>query len=342
MDLKLSRLFVLLFGLFSPIYILVVFLGFTFELAWLPFDWSYNSKIISISANWVAPILYCIGWIYFMLLLSKRFASTIELMGETSSTISAHYIIFYGVCALVMLISFLIPLFTPIVGVLSFSSMVFSALTSKVAYNELDAKTQKFVKTVTFIVDIPIIFCTILVVPELIGFSVDLFLGFWQNWLDPLYFLMKGLGVALPIGNFWLLYRNAIGEMEGRRKTSTKSNTDILFTEIVITVFLFILEWNGIDFVQVLYYGGFIFWVLSFIINFIQGRNSGSFGNKGKTPQNPLSLVMYGVFWIATTIFGSDRFDFSDTIRKLVVGGAAFVFIVVFLLVFIGHPDLDD
>ena len=66
-----------------------------FELGWLPSDWGYNSQIIWSSANVVAPILYCGGWLYFNLLLAKRFASTIELMQKTSSMISAHYIIFY-------------------------------------------------------------------------------------------------------------------------------------------------------------------------------------------------------------------------------------------------------
>ena len=343
MNLKLSRIMVLVFAIFCPIYILVVFFTFDFKLAWLPFDWGYNSQIVSISANWISPILFCISWLYFIFLTGKRLASTIQLMGETSSVISAHYIIFYGVCAIVMLVSFLIPLLTPIVGVLAFSSLIFTLLTSKVNWDDLDDKTKKFVKFFTFFVNIPMIFCTILVVPELIGFSVEMFMGFWNNYLEYLYFIMKGLGVALPIGNFWLLYRNAIGETEGRRNSSVKSNTDILLVEIVITAFLFLLEYYNInpEFVEILYYAGMVFWILSFIANFVQGRNAGK-SSSNKLLQSPLSLIMFGVFWVATTIFGNDRFAFSDILRKIIVGGAAFVFIVVFFLVFIGHPDLDD
>ncbi|UYP47082.1 hypothetical protein NEF87_003367 [Candidatus Lokiarchaeum ossiferum] len=342
MNLKLSRILVLIFAIFCPIYILVVFFTFDFKLEWLPFDWGYNSQIVSISANWISPILFCISWLYFLFLTGKRLASTIQLMGETSSVISAHYIIFYGVCAIVMLVSFLIPLLTPIVGVLAFSSLVFTLLTSKVNWDDLDDKTKKFVKFFTFFVNIPMIFCSILVVPELIGFSVDFFLNFWNGGgLEYLYFIMKGLGVALPIGNFMLLYRNAVGESEGRRSSSVKSNTDILFVEIVITGFLFLLEFYNIEFVQILYYGGMVFWILSFIANFVNSRNAGK-SSSNKLLQSPLSLIMFAVFWVATTIFGNDRFAFSDILRKIIVGGAAFVFIFVFFLVFIGHPDLDD
>ena len=332
---------VLVFAIFCPIYILVVFWRFTFNLEWLPFDWSDNSQIVFISANYIAPILFCISWLYFIFLTGKRLASTIQLMGETSSVISAHYIIFYGVCAIVMLVSFLIPLLTPIVGVLAFSSLIFTVLTSKVNWDDLDAKTKKTVKILTVFVNIPMIFCTILVVPELIGLSVEFFMGFWNNYLEYLYFIMKGLGVALPIGNFWLLYRNAIGEMEGRRQSTVKSNTDILFTEIAIAGFLFLLEVFDVGFVEILYYAGMVFWILSFIANFVQSRSNKRSSNN-KLLQSPLSLIMFAVFWVATTIFGNEKFAFSDVLRKIIVGGAAFVFIVVFFLVFIGHPDLDD
>ena len=112
MKVKLTRLFTLLFGIFVPIYILIIFLPisntFQFELNWIPNDWGKFKDFLFILVNWVAPILFCGGWIYFMLMLGKRFAGTLELMMETSSSIATHYIIFYGVCSVVMLISFIL------------------------------------------------------------------------------------------------------------------------------------------------------------------------------------------------------------------------------------------
>ncbi len=336
---KFARLFVLIFGLFVPIYILITFLEFEFTLSWLPFEASpFWFAIVDI----VCPILFCGAWLYFMLLLGKRFASTIEIMGKTSSTISAHYIIFYGICAFVMLLSFLLSFFTPIVGVLAYASLMFKLLTSKVAWDDLDDKTRKFVKSISILASIPILICAILVFPELIGLSITFFKLFWLRWLDPLYNIIRALGVALPVGNFMLLYRNAIGQVEGRQTGAKRSHFDILVVEFAITGLLIALMYWEIEFVNVLLYVGLLFWVMTFFFNFIQGRNAGKRGGtSGVPPQSPLSLLLFGIFWGATMIFGSGNY-LSDMVRYVVVGGAAFVFVIAFIMIFIGHPELED
>ncbi len=350
---KLSRILVMVIAIVIPIYILYLFLfSVDFDLNWLPSDWGYNSKIIWTSANIVAPILYCVGWLYFNFLLAKRFASTIDLMQETSSMISAHYIIFYGICALAMLFSFLIPILTPIVAILAFSSLAFKLLTSKSSWEDMDDKKKRIVKVFTFIVDIPVIFCTILVIPEIIGNSVQYFLSFMNVMIEPLYTSIRALGVALPIGNFILLYQNATqsGNVGKRLDTSGKKNLNIAMVEVLIASFYIFMEYNlepqssGYQFFQYLYYIGIIFWILSFISNFIQGKNTRGTFNKdgGVPPQSPLSLIMYGIFWVATMVFGNKTYITADWIRYLVVSVGAFIFIAVFLLIFIAHPDIED
>jgi NADH:ubiquinone oxidoreductase subunit 6 (subunit J) len=346
---KLTRLFTVLFGAFIPIYILVIFLPifdfFTFELTWLPETWTESTQFWYIMAFWVAPILFCAGWIYFMIMFGKRLAATLELMLETSSTIATHYIIFYGVCAIVMLISFLLPLFTPIVTILSLSSVIFKGLTSRVTWQDLDEKTKKVVKILTVIIDIPIIFITILVLPEIMVYSWDFFQSFWNNMLEPLYLLMRAIATALPIGNFMLLYRHAIQEVEGVPDSKYQGNTDVILVEMVIASLLFFLAMNKIPFVDVLYYIGAIFWFISFISNLIKGKRAkNKFGSRGKNPQSVLSMLLFAVFYVATLIFGQTE-NISPTfttVRYIVVGGAAFVFMVIFLLIFAGHPALDE
>ena len=345
---KWTRLFVALFGLFVPIYILIIFLPidntYIITLWWLPETWTVKGGFIDIMVTWVAPILFCGGWIYFMLLLGKRFAATIEKMMETSSNIGTHYLVFYGVCAIAMLISFLLPLFTPVVSVLSYSSIVFRGLTKRVTWNELDEKTQKFVKGITLLIDIPVVFCTILVLPDVILYSWEFFLSFWENLFDPLYYLMRALATALTIGNFIILYRMAVQQVEN--KSSLDEHFDVILIEAVITGGLFFLAINEIEFVRVLYYVGAFFWFLSFITNFITARRSNSvIREKGKTAQSPLSLLLFAVFYLATTLFirvGTDSTPSEQTLGYILVFGAAFVFMVVFLIVFIAHPDLDD
>ncbi len=350
---KISRILVLAFGLLVPVYILFLFLFQTeFELGWLPSDWGYNSKIIWTSANIVAPILYCVGWLYFNILLAKRFASTIELMQKTSSMISAHYIIFYGICALAMLVSFLIPILTPIVGILAFSSLAFNLSTKNSNWEDFEDKKKRMIKIFIFIVDIPVIFCTILVIPEVVSISVSYFLEFMKIMIEPLYVAIRSLGVALPIGNFILLYQNATQSRNvGKRlDLSGKKNLNIAMIEILIAAFFIFMEYRleplstGYQFFQYLYYIGIIFWILSFFANSVQGRNTRGTFNKdpGVPPQSPLSLVMYGIFWVATMVFGNKTLITADWIRYLVVSVGGFIFIVIFLLIFMGHPDIED
>jgi hypothetical protein len=344
----------MIFTLLVPIYILYLFYfreDIVFLLEWLPFDWSDNSKIIWTSANVVAPILYCFGWLYFNFILAKRFASTFELMQETSSMISAHYILFYGVCALAMLVSFLIPILTPIIGILAFSSLAFNISTKKSNWEDIDEKKKRWVKVFIFIVDIPVIFCSILVIPEIISISVTFFLAFMDVMIEPLYTSIRALGVALPIGNFILLYQNATQSRNvGKRlDVSGKKNLNIAMVEFLIAGFFIFMEYNldpestGYRFFQYLYYIGIIFWILSFIANTIQGRNKkGTFNKEGVPPQSPLSLIMYGIFWVATMVFGNKTLVVEKWIRYLVVSLGGFIFIVIFLLIFMGHPDIED
>jgi len=300
--LKASRIFVLIYTVVVPLFILITFLFFDFPLAWLPYDWSTNSKTVVILVNYVAPILYCIMWLYFNILLANRFSQTIEIMQGTSSSISAHYLIFYGVNALVIMFAFLSPVITPVVGVLSSASLMFTILTSKVSWEELDEKTRKFVKTVSILSGIPVLFVSILVAPDLMVLAIDFFKNIWVKTVDPLFWLMKAFGVAIPIGHFMNLYRQGVREAEG--KQYTQSRLGIYITELFITAFLYFLESQGVEFVTYLYYVGVVFWVLSFIANVKIGKTK-----EGKLIENPLGLILNLVFWIAWFVIGSDKID---------------------------------
>ncbi|WP_457556497.1 hypothetical protein [Candidatus Harpocratesius sp.] len=333
---KISRLIVLIFGIAVPIYILITFLTFDFPLEWLPSDWGYNSRTIDIMVNIAAPIFYCVAWLYFNFLLGDRIARSLEIMEGTSSSISMHYIIFYGINALVLLFAFLIPIFTPIIAILSFSSMVFKILTSKTSWEDLDEKTKKFVKIVSILAGIPIIFVSIFVVPDLITLSISYAKAFWNVVVNPLFWLVKAFGAAIPIGNFINIYRRGVAEVEGKRYE--RSNIDIFFIELVITGFLFFLESQQVEFVNFLYYAGMVFWILTFFINLKVGRN-----REGKLTENPLGIILNAVFWVAWFIFGKQDLDPSlDWVKLALTILSAVIFFSAFMLIFIGHPDLDD
>ncbi|MHA1673489.1 MAG: hypothetical protein ACTSYI_07665 [Promethearchaeota archaeon] len=333
---KISRLFVLIFGIFVPVYILITFLSFDFSLDWLPSDWSYNSQTVWILVNIAAPIFYCIAWLYFNFLLGHRFARSLEIMAGSSSSISLHYIVFYGVNALVLLVAFLIPIFTPIVGVLAFSSMVFNLLTMKTSWDDMDEKKKKSVKTISILAAIPIVFVSIFVVPELIIHSIDFSKDFWAFFVDPLFWLVKAYGVSIPIGNFINLYKKGVAEVEGKRYE--RNNLNIFFIELTITGFLFFLESQGVEFVTFLYYAGMFFWIISLFANLKAGRS-----REGKLTENPIGLVLNGIFWVAWFIFGKRDLDPSLAWVKLALTiVSAVIFFSYFVIIFIGHPDLED
>jgi hypothetical protein len=333
---KISRLFVLIWGIFVPVYILFTFWSFDFKLTWLPLDWSWNSQTVQIIVNYAAPIFYCVSWLYFNILLGSRIADSIEIMAGTSSGVSTHYIVFYGVNAIVLLLAFLIPVFSPIVGILSFSSLVYNLMTSKTSWDDMSEKQQKTVKTVSILSAIPIIFVSIFVVPDLITLSLQFSKNFWEKAVNPLFWAVKAYGVAIPIGNFIILYRTGVAEVEGRKQTN--NNLDIYFIELVITAFLFFLESQGVEFVTFLYYAGMVFWVIAFIANLIKGKSK-----EGKWNQNPIALVLNAIFWVAWFIFGSRNLPANlDWVKLALTIVSALVFFSAFLIIFIGHPDLDE
>ena len=333
---KISRLFVLIFGISIPIYILITFISFDFPLAWLPSDWSYNSQTVNILVNIVTPIFYCISWLYFNFLMGNRFAKSLEIMQGSSSSISVHYIVFYGVNALVLSMAFLIPVFTPIIGVLSFSSMVFKLLTMKTSWDELDGKKRKSVKVISILAAIPVIFVSIFVVPDLIIQSIEFSKAFWSVAVDPLFWLVKAYGVSIPIGNFINLYKKGVAEVDHKRYE--RNNLSIFFIELTITAFLFFLESQGVEFVTFLYYAGMLFWIISLIANLRAGRS-----REGKLTENPMGLILNGIFWIAWFIFGKRDLDPSLNWVKLALTiVSAVIFFSYFVIIFIGHPDLDD
>ncbi|MHA1795691.1 MAG: hypothetical protein ACTSUK_06230, partial [Promethearchaeota archaeon] len=108
--------------------------------------------------------------------------------------------------------------------------------------------------------------------------------------------------------------------------------------ELIITGFLFFLESQKVEFVNILYYAGMAFWILTFFTNLRVGKKRG-----GKTTENPIGLILNAIFWVAWFIFGNDNLDPSLAWVKLALTiVSAVIFFSAFLLIFIGHPDLDD
>jgi hypothetical protein len=227
---------------------------------------------------------------------------------------------------------FLIPVITPIVAVLSFASMIFNLLTSRVDWDDLDGKTQRFVKAMAIVGTIPALFCAILIFPEAITLSVEMFQVFWATSITPLFFFIKALGIALSVGAFISLYKRGVEEYERQGQELTiKATPEIYLIEIGIVAFMLMLNYWQIEFVNVLYIVGGVFVVLTFGFELIKGRTS-----KGELIHNPLGLLLFVAFFLSTFLF--DKFEW---LQYILVIGSALIFGISFIIVFMGHPDLD-
>jgi hypothetical protein len=301
---KFSRLAVLIFSLFVPIYILVTFWRIDYTLEWLPGDWE-TSNFIIVVVNYITPILFCVGWGYFMLAVGTRISDSIDVMVETSQVISPHYVLFYGVNAMAILIVFLIPFVTTIVAALSFASMVFTMLTSRVDWDDLDEQARKFVKRVTIICAIPVLLCSALVFYESLIYSIELLKLFWENWVDPMFIFVKALGVGLSIGNFIILYKNAIGEMEGKKtRGSFQEYFNIYLIDAAIIAFIIFLEVMQIPLVNFIYYLSIPFILFTFVADYLHSKKMQEVTSfKDAVVENPIGHVLWLIFMVMSFLF---------------------------------------
>jgi len=325
--LKFSRLLVLFLAIAIPIFITYNFWVYDFKLNWLPISWQ-ESKFILALVQYVTPILFCIAWIYFFWVLATLIADSIDLMNKESSFISVHYLFFFGVNTLVLFYIFLIPLITPVVAILAYSSMIFKGLTSRVSYDDLDEGTRTSVRIITFWAAIPAIFCSILIIPESLQISLEIWNDFWLNYVDDLFFFIKALGVALSIGATVLIYKRGVQETEhGKKVEKIKATPGLILSEFLIVLFILFLNYQNIEFVEVLYYLSPIFSGFTFVINIVKGRKSmeGDYGN-------PLGIAVWFAFMITILLFR--RYEFLR-IWSIIISAILFT---IYFIAFLNHP----
>ena len=331
MKAKLSRLIVLFFIIAIPSYIAYNFWAYNFQVAWLPISWQ-ESSFIQALVKYVSPIIFCIAWIYLMVKLATLISDSIDLMVEKSSFISPHYLFFFGMNALVLFYIFLIPLITPIMSIIAYASMIFTLLTSKVDYESLDIKTRKAVKRITAVAVLPAIFCSILIIPESLEISIELWNEFWNNYVEDLFYFIKALGVALSIGAFVSIYKKGVAEAEtGRKVTEIEPTPGLYLGEILMVVFMVFLNYRDIDFVNLLYYLSPIFSGLTFVINIVKGRK-----NLDSNYGNPFGIFIWLMFMITILLFRR-----YPVLRFWTVLISAILFTIYFFA-FMNHPAHEE
>ena len=315
MQIKASRLFILLFSLFIPLYIFYTFIwGIDFTLYWLPVSWQTN-QFLHVMVEWVSPIIFVIAWAYFMIKAGGLLADSLDLM-VIESSLSAHYFFFFGVNTFVLLVIFLIPVVSPIVAMMAVGSIIFTILTIRVPYDDLDDHTKRFVKIMVWVFVIPTIFLFVLMIPESFMYSVNLWNDFWLVSHEVLFTIMKALGAAISIGRIISL--------------SHQEKNNIYFVELLIFIIIALLAYWQIPLVNLLYYLAPICASIATVINFASGKL------RRDETENIFSIAIWLIFMFSLVLY--KKFIWLQ--YGLILGSA--ILFGIYYILYLSHPKHDE
>lgn len=320
-----SRLIVVASIILVPtaIFLIYNFAGFNL---WYSEDLVLKAIII----NLLCPIIFSVSWLFFLILFINRFANTLDDFDRTISVVPSRLKFFYGINAVYILCIFIFPLITPVISILSFASMAWRLTTIKKEVWDEDTKISIFTWIMMVLVSIIPIFCTVSVIPEFFVLASFLWNKIWLPLLPYLFIISYSLFTALAIGSFVLLFYNSgISEYEQFWSESSKKQRfwNIKILEMALFAFFMFLDLGDFEVINLFYIAGFIFIIITSIVNFIQGKSK----VKG------FKSHIFG-YLIATVFIGSNVLftteEFSELLRIWSLLISAILYIFVFFYTF--------
>ncbi len=324
-----SRLIVIISIIILPIIIFLIFAFADFSL-WFTDDKTINFLIIKI----LCPLVFSISWVFFLILFATRVSTSIESMDKTVAVIPIRLKLFFGANALFILFIFVLPIITPIIAVLSFSSMAWRLTTFKRETWE-DQKVSLATKIFMILFSILPVFCSIIILPQYLILAIFLWEVIWVPFLPVLFKISYAIYTSLAIGSlFFLIYNRGVSEYE-QLLTEPKSEATIWYIRILeIFLFVFFLFLEGFftggqrfELINVFYYAGFFIGIAVAVINFIMGK------------RKDVSFKSYFLGYLLAAIFmASNLFiagDWSYMIQMLFLFLSAAVFIFIFFFTFL-------
>ncbi len=266
----LSRLIVLVVIIFVPIVIFLIYNLVDFNL-WFSNDQTLKTILI----KFLCPIVFSVSWLFFLILFVNRLANTLDDFDKTISVVPSRLKFFYGINAVYILFIFIFPIITPIIAVLSFASFAWRLTTFRKKRWEEDTKVSLITWIMIGVFAILPTFCGIIVLPEFLTLALFLWRVIWVPHLDILFTISYSLFTALAIGSFVLLFLNSgISEYEQLFEESSKKQRfwNVKILEIGLFGFFLFLDFGEYDVINLFYIAGFVFIILTSIINFFQGK----------------------------------------------------------------------
>ncbi len=324
-----SRLIVLISIIIVPIIIFLIFNLLEFDL-WFSDSPVLNFWIIKI----LIPTVYSISWLFFLILFATRLSDTIDSMDKTVGVIPVRLKFFFGLNALFILFIFVLPIITPVIAVLSFSSMAWRMTTFKRETWD-EKKISLLTKIFMILFSIIPVFCSIIILPQYLILAYFLWNVVWVPFLPLLFRISYAIYTALAIGSlFFLISNRGVSEYE-QILTETKSEATIWYIrifEIFLFVFLLFLEgfftgFQRFEVIEVFYYAGFFIGVFVALINFINGKR------KNASFKSYFFGYLLAAIFMAASLFITG--DWSNMIQMISLFFSAAVFIFIFFYTFI-------
>lgn len=325
-----SRAVVLISIIILPIIIFLIFYITDFSL-WFSDNKMATFLIIKI----LCPLVFSVSWLFFLILFATRLSMAMESMDKTVAVVPIRLKLFFGANALFILFIFVFPIITPLISILSFSSMAWRLTTfRKESWDE--QKTSLITKILMGLFCILPIICSIIILPQYIELAIFLWYDIWVPLLPFLFRISYSIYTALAIGSLFILLSNkGVSEYE-QLFEEPKSEMTIWYIrigEIFLFIFFLFLEgfftgFQRFEIIELFYIGGFIIGIVVAIINFITGK-------KRKTS---FKSYFFGYF-LAAVFMGANLLivnaDWSYLIQLISLILTAFVFIFIFFYTFI-------
>ncbi len=338
--LLISRLIVFISIIVVPIIIFIVFNVAGFSL-WFSADPVLNLWLIRI----LCPLVFSVGWLFFLILFANRFAETMDSMDRTVSIVPLRLKIFYGINALVILFIFIFPLITPVIAILSFASFAWRITTFKKEMWD-DSKTSFLTKFTIVLFSLLPIFCAVCIIPDYLNLPLFLWNGVWNfsiyevgleaiTFQDIMYIFSYSLCTALAIGSFFVLLANrGVAEYEQlfAAPPKTKGMLEVKIFEFLFFIFLFVLALLDFAVVDFFYYFGFFVVVVVSIVNFFSGKKK----NK-KFKAHVFGYILAAIFMSSSlfSIIPGVSPDVSGVLKLWSLVALAAIFIIIFFYTFI-------
>jgi hypothetical protein len=317
-----------------PLLVFSLFFGLGQESSWLP-----DSQFKEIFVGWVTPLCFSLCWVYIIMVFKTDMVDVLEMMDTTGSVIPTRMKFFFSLNALLILCLFIIPIISPVITILTFSSLIWKATTSKKEMAQGESIGMLW-KIIIVLVSIVPLIAAIFVLPGIIKIAGSFWNDNWVTNLEAINNINMAIATSMTISDFYMIssimrtgpqdyhYLESDNE-EGSPYAFSKRIIQLVFFALMLYLwyidhpFFRYLTWIGLILVGLI-------WLLTTAMN----ANNRNFN----ISNNILGYALLGIFLVANLIaFPLTRVNVIIQNVALILSGLIYLFIFFYALF-----NLDD